>query len=167
MTQDLTPEAVAKLLRENCSCNIDTAPCGAEDECRNAFIAADLLEALAAERDAFQERLEREMADTDDADRRAIRLAARATAAETKLTHMTTAWSNDALRVGELEAEVARLREVTPTDNQVASACLSYRHDFGLMDKPARDGLMWQAKEWLHAWRKEFATLQPKETDHE
>jgi hypothetical protein len=48
MTQDLTPEAVAKILRENCSCNTDTAPCGAEDECRNAFIAADMLEALAA-----------------------------------------------------------------------------------------------------------------------
>lgn len=46
-----------------------------------------------------------------------------------------------------------------PTDDQVASACLSYRHDFGLMDKLARADLMWQAREWLHAWRKEFAAL--------
>lgn len=51
--------------------------------------------------------------------------------------------------------------QVVPTDAQVASACLSYRHDFGLLDEVNRAAMMWQAKEWLHAWRKEFAALAP------
>lgn len=46
-----------------------------------------------------------------------------------------------------------------PNDAQVASACMSYRHDFGLLDAKERAALMWQAREWLHAWRKEFAAL--------
>jgi hypothetical protein len=166
MTQDLTPEAVAKMLRENCSCNIDTAPCGAEDECRNAFIAADMLEAFAAERDEWKslaeaaikddatknihyaevqhraDAAETKLAEVEASERQLsdaylrIRtmlgafgtnyggenrflvtekaladLLAHREAAETKLTHMTIAWGKDALRVEELEAEVARLRD--------------------------------------------------------
>ena len=44
-----------------------------------------------------------------------------------------------------------------PTDAQVASACLSYRHDFGLLGKQQQEAEMFRAREWLRAWRKEFA----------
>ena len=33
-------------LRNNCSCNFSSTPCGAEEECRNAFEAADRIEKL-------------------------------------------------------------------------------------------------------------------------
>lgn len=46
-----------------------------------------------------------------------------------------------------------------PSDAQVASACLSYRHDFGLMKADERQKLMFTALEWLHAWQKESAAL--------
>lgn len=49
---------------------------------------------------------------------------------------------------------------VKPTEAQIASACLSYDHSFGLMDGPERLKLMHQAREWLHAWQKEI-TLTP------
>ena len=54
-----------------------------------------------------------------------------------------------------------------PTEAQIASACLSYDHSFGLMDGPQRVALMHQAREWLHAWRKEFAAtdLSPTAVD--
>lgn len=41
MTDDLVMR-----LRNNCSCNFPDTPCGAEEECRNAFEAADLIERL-------------------------------------------------------------------------------------------------------------------------
>jgi hypothetical protein len=37
---------IVERLRKNCSCNIDSTPCGAEEECRNAFEAADEIERL-------------------------------------------------------------------------------------------------------------------------
>jgi hypothetical protein len=43
MTDDLV-----KRLRNNCSCNFESTPCGAEEECRNAFEAADRIETLEA-----------------------------------------------------------------------------------------------------------------------
>jgi len=43
MTDDLV-----KRLRNNCSCNFESTPCGAEEECRNAFEAADHIEKLEA-----------------------------------------------------------------------------------------------------------------------
>ena len=43
MTDDLV-----KRLRNNCSCNFLSTPCGAEEECRNAFEAADRIETLEA-----------------------------------------------------------------------------------------------------------------------
>lgn len=48
---------------------------------------------------------------------------------------------------------------VKPTDAQVASACMSYRHDFGLLSDDERKTVMFQAREWLHAWQKEIAAL--------
>ena len=47
------------------------------------------------------------------------------------------------------------------TEAQLNSACMSYRHDFGLMTPDEQERLRWSAKEWLHAWRKEFAQAAP------
>lgn len=41
-----------------------------------------------------------------------------------------------------------------PTDEQVRSACLSYRHDFGLLSPKEQASVEFQAREWLHAWGK-------------
>jgi hypothetical protein len=38
------------------------------------------------------------------------------------------------------------------TERDLASACLSYRHDFGLMDETNRGLLMFQAREWARAF---------------
>jgi hypothetical protein len=43
MTDDLV-----KRLRNNCSCNFSSSPCGAEEECLNAFEGADRIEKLEA-----------------------------------------------------------------------------------------------------------------------
>jgi len=48
---------------------------------------------------------------------------------------------------------------VKPTDAQINSACLSYRHDFGLMDKRDQDNLRFNANEWFLAWQKEARIL--------
>ncbi len=48
------------------------------------------------------------------------------------------------------------LGSANPTLAQVESVCLSFRHDYGLMDDEAKKSLQFQATEWLHAWLKEF-----------
>ena len=58
----------------------------------------------------------------------------------------------------DLAAVPAQVR-VRPTDAQINSACLSYRHDFGLRDKRDQDNLRFQANEWLIAWQKEARIL--------
>lgn len=40
------------------------------------------------------------------------------------------------------------------SDEEYADACLSYRHDFGLMTKEEQKSLMFQAKEWHRALKK-------------
>lgn len=42
-----------------------------------------------------------------------------------------------------------------PTETQINSACLSYRHDFGLLNEEERKMVRFQAVEWLNAWLKE------------
>ena len=44
----MTDDIVARL-RGNCSCNFPDTPCGAEEQCRNAFDAADEIERLLEE----------------------------------------------------------------------------------------------------------------------
>lgn len=44
---------------------------------------------------------------------------------------------------------------VEPTPAQVNSACLSYRHDFGLLSVEQKNAARFMAREWLHAWQKE------------
>lgn len=53
------------------------------------------------------------------------------------------------------EAERDALRKIELTDKQVRSACLSYRHDYGLMDAKAQAHLEFQCREWCHAISKE------------
>ena len=43
-----------------------------------------------------------------------------------------------------------------PTDAQVRSACLSYRHDFGLLTVAEAAIVKSEAREWLRAWQKEL-----------
>jgi hypothetical protein len=40
------------------------------------------------------------------------------------------------------------------TDAQIESACLSFRHDYGLMTPPEQKALRFYATEWLAAWKK-------------
>lgn len=66
-----------------------------------------------------------------------------------------------AQRIASLPAVTVGVRPLVwePTDAQAASACLSYRHDFGLMKADERQKLMFTAREWLRAWQKESAAL--------
>lgn len=43
-----------------------------------------------------------------------------------------------------------------PTDAQTASACVSFRHDFGLLTPEERRVVMFEAREWLRAWMREM-----------
>lgn len=40
---------IVERLRNDCSCNIDSTPCGAEEQCRNAYEAANEIERLQGE----------------------------------------------------------------------------------------------------------------------
>lgn len=67
-------------------------------------------------------------------------------------------------RAAKAEAEVERLRaglERDPTEAEVADACMSYRHDFGLLSVDERTMFASQAKWWLDAWQKAFARSIP------
>lgn len=46
-----------------------------------------------------------------------------------------------------------------PTREQIDSICLSYRHDFGLLNKQHQDLLRVEAVFWLEAWLKELRYL--------
>ena len=43
-----------------------------------------------------------------------------------------------------------------PTPQQLASICYSFRHDFGLLSKPDRDHLLFEAQQWYRAVVKEL-----------
>jgi hypothetical protein len=51
--------------------------------------------------------------------------------------------------------------EWEPTPQNVDSACLSVRHDFGLLGDGERKLLRLEAIEWLNAWRKEGLVFRP------
>ncbi|MEB2353364.1 MAG: hypothetical protein OZ924_18385 [Burkholderiaceae bacterium] len=42
------------------------------------------------------------------------------------------------------------------SDEQIASVCVSYRHDFGLLSDDEQAGLMLEARAWERAFRKEW-----------
>ena len=64
-----------------------------------------------------------------------------------------------AARIESLTAERDALREALttePTDEALASACMWYRHDFGLLDKEAQREWIAVAREWWRASVKEI-----------
>jgi chromosome segregation ATPase len=68
--------------------------------------------------------------------------------------------ANQMQRAIDAEAELARVTEQSSelrrlTNAQIASVCLSYRHDFGLLTDHQQSGLMFEAREWERAFRKE------------
>lgn len=52
------------------------------------------------------------------------------------------------------ESKLIDLLSLKVNHAQISSACLSYRHDFGLMDGKERHKLMQEAVYWLEAWQK-------------
>jgi hypothetical protein len=75
-----------------------------------------------------------------DAEIRTLRMAL-----EDATTGITAATVEAAIRAAAFE----------PTDAQINSACLSFRHDYGLLDDHDRERLRFVAIEWLRAWQKE------------
>lgn len=53
--------------------------------------------------------------------------------------------------------------EWEPTPANVDSACMSFRHDFGLMSDAQKEKLRWEATEWLRVWQKEGLKFIPTE----
>ena len=43
-------------------------------------------------------------------------------------------------------------RKLKPTRGQITDACLSYRHDYGLMDRAEREKLRAAAARWREIW---------------
>jgi hypothetical protein len=41
-----------------------------------------------------------------------------------------------------------------PKKNEIESACLYYRHDYGFMPEQEKEQLRREAKEWICAWQK-------------
>jgi hypothetical protein len=48
------------------------------------------------------------------------------------------------------------LKPWQPTPAQLESVCMSYRHDYGLLEGLDRTRVQLQAMEWLKAWQREF-----------
>ena len=46
------------------------------------------------------------------------------------------------------------MSESKPTDHQIFDACMSVRHDYGLMGPIEREKLRFEALEWFRAWEK-------------
>lgn len=57
---------------------------------------------------------------------------------------------------GATPGEVVYENNWEPTEAQLNSACLSYRHDFGLLGEEERARVKFQAREWLRAWMREL-----------
>ena len=49
--------------------------------------------------------------------------------------------------------EVKFIHDLEPTEEQVAKACLSFRHDFGIMPSLEAEKITFQAREWLSIWQ--------------
>ena len=53
-----------------------------------------------------------------------------------------------------IEAAVQGALPETLTAPELADACLSYRHDYGLMSVEDREAMRWQAAEWFRCLRR-------------
>ena len=51
-----------------------------------------------------------------------------------------------------------------PTDAQLHDACLSYRHDYGLMDLVSREKLQWECREWWRCVSRALAAIKEPKT---
>lgn len=69
---------------------------------------------------------------------------------------VTAAWNRRALLPAHPEPDAGR---VEVPDEMVNSACMSYRHDFGLLPKLDQEALRRTARFWLEAWQKEGLAL--------
>ena len=54
---------------------------------------------------------------------------------------------------------------LTPSKEEIDSACLSMNHGFGLMDIELKNRMRFEAKEWLHAWGKEIQDAVPDDIE--
>jgi len=75
--------------------------------------------------------------------------------------HVTQAKVDEALAIA---ASVAPAAPKPLTDSDLTSACLSYRHDFGLLPTDERERLMLTAMEWARAFG--LTTTTPKEVSN-
>jgi len=75
----MTDEELIARLRAVCTCNIDSSPCMAEDDCRDAIAAADRIEQLVKDKRWIME----------ERDRTFALMLARAEAAETQIAALT------------------------------------------------------------------------------
>ena len=55
--------------------------------------------------------------------------------------------------MNEMNAEEEQI-QAEPTQSEVYSACLSFRHDFGLLAGDEREAVRLDALEWRRAWMK-------------
>ena len=70
------------------------------------------------------------------------------------------------LEVMEREAKAKESNQQSPTQSEIDSACLSYRHDYGLMAEADKQLLRCEAMDWLEAWKKAgVAKLERDEVD--
>ncbi len=91
-------------------------------------VDADALEALKRENEAMREALQR----------------------VTGLYQVTHCHAAARAALASREAPPAVTVQETPTAGQLYDACMSYRHDFGLLEDDQRKSVEWQAREW---WR--------------
>lgn len=54
---------------------------------------------------------------------------------------------------------------LTPSEAEIDSACLSIDHSFGLMDIELQNRMRFEAREWLHAWGKEIQDAVPDDIE--
>lgn len=99
---------------------------------------------------------------------------ARSLFANEKLSAASAALENQYARITELESQLAQRFDAADmataaaqgfrggvasvsrlTDPQIASACMSYRHDFGLLDDAYKEQLVYDARSWEYAFAKE------------
>ncbi len=63
-------------------------------------------------------------------------------------------WLKSLKKICGKKEKVVSLIDRFPTEEEICSACLYFNHGFGLMTIEQRKRLMFDASEWLYAWRK-------------
>jgi hypothetical protein len=69
-------------------------------------------------------------------------------------------WQDDGnCNAGHAKCSAGTGEEWNPTSEQVGSACMWYRHDFGLLGPVEAAQVRTEARMWLRAWQKEIAGI--------